>query len=80
MLKDKWKFDPFGGHIDESGNIYGRGAQDMKSVTIAQLEAIRRMKKKGIKLKRTVHISVLPGKIPSPSVLNLGTLFRKFRY
>lgn len=47
--------------MDKQGNIYGRGAQDMKSVSIQYLEAIRRLKRDGVVLKRTVHVSFLPG-------------------
>lgn len=34
VYPEQWSFDPFGAEIDENGNIYGRGAQDMKSVSI----------------------------------------------
>ncbi|KAG8332226.1 adenylate cyclase [Homalodisca vitripennis] len=57
---DKWTHDPFAAEKDDQGNIYGRGAQDMKSVGIQYLEAIRRLKKNGVKLKRTVHVSFVP--------------------
>ena len=46
--------------MDEVGNIYARGTQDMKSVGIQYLEAIRRLKLNGVKLKRTVHVSFVP--------------------
>lgn len=57
MVTDQWTKDPFGAEIDENGNIFGRGTQDMKCVGIMALEALRRMKKP---LKRTVHISFVP--------------------
>ena len=50
--------------MDENGNIYGRGAQDMKCVGIQYIEAIRRCIKDGRKFKRTVHLLYVPGKLP----------------
>jgi aminoacylase len=32
MTQEHWKHDPFGAVIDEKGDIYARGSQDMKSV------------------------------------------------
>lgn len=60
VFPEEWIYPPFEAHMDEKGNIYARGAQDMKSVSIQYLEAIRRLKLKGIRLRRTVHISFVP--------------------
>ena len=68
---DKWTHDPFAAHKDEQGRIYGRGAQDMKCVTIQYLEAIRRLKQNGSILKRTVHLTFMPGTRPSFNVLSI---------
>lgn len=46
--------------MDEKGNIYARGSQDMKCVGIQYLEAIRRLKKNGQRFPRTIHISFVP--------------------
>lgn len=46
--------------MDENGNIYARGSQDMKCVGIQYLEAVRRLKLNNKKLKRTLHISFVP--------------------
>lgn len=62
VYANQWKHDPFGAHKDQDGNIYGRGTQDMKCVTIQYLEAIKSLKAKGIKLKRTIHLTFMPGK------------------
>lgn len=51
--------------MDADGNIYARGAQDMKSVGIEYLEAIRKLKKDKVVLKRTIHITFVPGKAPN---------------
>lgn len=56
VFQEHWKYDPFGAYKDEEGNIYARGAQDMKCVGIQYVESIRRLKQKGVKLKRTVHV------------------------
>jgi aminoacylase len=37
----KWDDDPFSGKRLDNGNIYGRGAQDMKCVCVQYLEALR---------------------------------------
>ncbi|CAG4985660.1 unnamed protein product [Colias eurytheme] len=60
VFEDSWTFPPFSGHIDKDGKIYGRGSQDMKCVGIQYMEAIRKLKKAGISLKRTLHLSFVP--------------------
>lgn len=61
VFEDKWTYKPFSAHIDDKGDIYARGTQDMKSVGIQYLEAVRRMKlHEKITLKRTLHISFVP--------------------
>lgn len=40
------------------GKVFGRGSQDMKSVGISYLEAIRRIR--GQNFKRTIHLSFVP--------------------
>lgn len=59
-MQEKWTHKPFSADIDEKGNIYARGTQDMKSVGIQYLEAIKRMKRNGTVLKRTIHVSFVP--------------------
>ncbi|CAJ0601125.1 unnamed protein product [Cylicocyclus nassatus] len=56
-FKDQWKYDPYEAHKDENGDIYARGAQDMKCVGSQYFEAIRRHFKRGRKQwLRTIHI------------------------
>lgn len=50
---EKWNTEPFGAVITPPW-INGRGAFDMKSVTIAQLTAIRELARRGERPKRTV--------------------------
>jgi acetylornithine deacetylase/succinyl-diaminopimelate desuccinylase-like protein len=50
---DKWDFPPFGGVI-KPPYLYGRGAFDMKSVAIAQLEALLAVARSGKKPKRSI--------------------------
>ncbi|XP_015601139.1 aminoacylase-1 [Cephus cinctus] len=57
VVAEKWTYPPFSAHMDEKGNIYARGSQDMKCVGIQYLEAIRRLKLNGQHFKRTIHIS-----------------------
>uniref|UniRef100_A0A6B2L5A2 N-acyl-aliphatic-L-amino acid amidohydrolase n=1 Tax=Arcella intermedia TaxID=1963864 RepID=A0A6B2L5A2_9EUKA len=61
----KWTFDPWGGVRAPNGNIYGRGAQDMKCVLVQYLEAVGRLMRevKEGRLRpplRTIHLSFLP--------------------
>ncbi|KAI4503616.1 hypothetical protein M0802_001019 [Mischocyttarus mexicanus] len=60
VFEDKWTYPPFSAHMDEHGNIYARGSQDMKCVGIQYLEAVRRMKISNQRFKRTIHISFVP--------------------
>ncbi|CAH1395706.1 unnamed protein product [Nezara viridula] len=60
VFEEEWSYDPFGAEMDKEGNIYARGTQDMKCVSIAQLEALRRIKFSQVKLKRTVHMTLVP--------------------
>lgn len=64
-LKEKWTYDPFLAYKDEKGNIYARGAQDMKCVGIQYLETIRRYINEKLIFDRTIHISFTPGIINS---------------
>ncbi|BFZ08613.1 hypothetical protein BsWGS_11652 [Bradybaena similaris] len=56
VFEEHWKYPPFSAHKDEQGNIYARGAQDMKCVTSWYLEALRRLKTEGHTFLRTVHL------------------------
>lgn len=60
VYADKWKYDPFSA-FKEGGRIYGRGSQDMKCVTIQYLKAIQRLKERGVRTKRTIHLTFMPG-------------------
>ncbi|XP_018050254.1 PREDICTED: aminoacylase-1-like isoform X1 [Atta colombica] len=60
VFEDKWTYPPFSAHMDEQGDIYARGSQDMKCVAIQYLEAIRRLKLNGQRFQRTIHISFVP--------------------
>lgn len=53
-----WESDPFAAEMRSNGDIVARGAQDMKCVGMAYLEAIRKLRSKG--LKRTVHLVFTP--------------------
>lgn len=57
---DKWSHPPFSAHIDEHGRIFGRGTQDMKSVGIQYLEAVRRLKREEAVLARTLVLTFVP--------------------
>ncbi|XP_026496307.2 aminoacylase-1-like [Vanessa tameamea] len=59
VFEKSWTYPPFEARL-VNDVIYARGVQDMKSVGIQYIEAIRRLKNNGIKLKRTVHLSFVP--------------------
>lgn len=58
-----WNHPPFAAERDENGNISARGIQDMKSIGMNYLGAIRALKRQGInQLNRTVHVVYAPDK------------------
>ncbi len=57
---DFWESDPFGAEMRPNGDIVARGAQDMKCVGMAYLEAIRRLRADGLIFKRTIHLIFTP--------------------
>lgn len=60
-VNDKfWSHPPFAAEITDDGKIYARGSQDMKSVGMSYLAAIRKLKQRQIRLKRTMHLIYTP--------------------
>lgn len=62
VYENLWTHPPFGAEMDETGKIFARGTQDMKSVGMQYLAAIKVLKTNGTHLKRTIHIIFVPGK------------------
>ncbi|XP_071804989.1 aminoacylase-1-like [Asterias amurensis] len=60
VYPEHWKCDAFEAKKYENGDIYARGTQDMKSVGIQYIEAIRRLKAAGLQPLRTVHMTFMP--------------------
>lgn len=61
VFPEYWTHPPFAAEIDIDGNIYARGAQDMKCVGVQYVGAIRALKRDGVKqLKRTIHVMFVP--------------------
>uniref|UniRef100_K3X9N4 N-acyl-aliphatic-L-amino acid amidohydrolase n=1 Tax=Globisporangium ultimum (strain ATCC 200006 / CBS 805.95 / DAOM BR144) TaxID=431595 RepID=K3X9N4_GLOUD len=60
VLREHWEFDPFDAKVLDDGRIYGRGAQDMKSVSIQYVEAIFKLKRAGFTPKRNVYVLLVP--------------------
>lgn len=60
VFEDRWTHPPFGAEIDSEGRIFARGSQDTKQIGIQYLAAISALKRDGVRLKRTVHISFVP--------------------
>ena len=52
---DAWQFDPFSGSLAD-GNIYGRGASDMKGGIAAFIGAVARLLESGIFDKAKGHV------------------------
>lgn len=59
-IVEKWHSDPFEPREEPNGDIYARGAQDMKCVCLQHLEAVGRMKRSGVNLPRTIHLTFVP--------------------
>jgi putative selenium metabolism hydrolase len=59
--RENWDYDPLGAEIDEEGNIFGRGAVDIKGGLTSQLFAMKMLKdirtEKGIQLPGDVIFS-----------------------
>ncbi|CAA92445.1 N-acyl-aliphatic-L-amino acid amidohydrolase [Caenorhabditis elegans] len=56
-FREHWTHDPYSAFKDEDGNIFARGAQDMKCVGVQQMEALRNLFAQGIRQwKRTIHL------------------------
>ncbi|XP_050437592.1 aminoacylase-1-like isoform X2 [Adelges cooleyi] len=60
VYPDKWTYKPFSAHKDINGDIYARGAQDMKCIGIQYLEAIRKYRREKLVFNRTIHVSFVP--------------------
>lgn len=61
VFEEHWTHPPFAADIDKDGNIFARGAQDMKCVGVQYLAAIRALKRDGVQqLKRTIHVVFVP--------------------
>lgn len=60
VFEEFWTHKPFDADIDADGKIFARGAQDMKSVGMQYLGALRSLKNNKVLIKRTVHIVFVP--------------------
>lgn len=61
VYEEYWYHPPFGAEMEDNGNIYARGTQDMKCVGTWYLAAIRELKRTGVKrLKRNIHLTYVP--------------------
>ncbi len=66
VYAEYWTHKPFDADLEyDSKNditkIVARGAQDMKCVGMQYLSAIRRLKDRGVVLRRSVHLTFVPG-------------------
>ena len=60
VFEEHWTHSPFDADMDEEGRIFARGAQDMKSVGMQYLGALRYFKRKQMMFKRTIHVLFVP--------------------
>lgn len=60
VYEEFWTHKPFDAVLDQQGRIFARGAQDMKSVGMQYLGAIRHFKRKQITFRRTIHVMFVP--------------------
>ncbi|KAG3235733.1 hypothetical protein PI124_g19239 [Phytophthora idaei] len=59
-MAEHWQYDPFDAKVLEDWRIYGRGAQDMKSVCIQYVEAVHSLMSLGFKPKRNIYVLFVP--------------------
>lgn len=52
-----WIYDPFKGHIDKNGIMYGRGVHDDKNSLVSILEAVELLLQNGFQPSRTVLLA-----------------------
>jgi len=57
--RSQWKVDPFSAQV-QNGEIWGRGAMDMKGQAIAQILAFLRLKRQNVPLNRDVILLAHP--------------------
>ena len=55
-----WCVPPFAAEARNDAKIICRGTQDMKSVVVQYLEALRQLKESGWRPRRTIHVSLVP--------------------
>jgi len=60
VFEEFWTHKPFDADIDIDGKIFARGAQDMKSVGMQYLGAIRSLMMKQVTMRRTFHVVFVP--------------------
>ncbi|TPX37707.1 N-acyl-aliphatic-L-amino acid amidohydrolase [Synchytrium microbalum] len=60
VFPESWNYPPFAAEKTANGNIYARGAQDMKCVGSGYLEGIRVLKANGKQPLRTIHAVFVP--------------------
>jgi aminoacylase len=60
VYPEHWSCDPFEAAMKENGDIVARGTQDMKSVGMQYLEAIRLLKLSNYCPLRTIHVTFVP--------------------
>uniref|UniRef100_A0A1B0A2Y1 N-acyl-aliphatic-L-amino acid amidohydrolase n=1 Tax=Glossina pallidipes TaxID=7398 RepID=A0A1B0A2Y1_GLOPL len=60
VYPENWTHPPFAAEMDNQGRIYARGSQDMKSVGMQYLAALRALRKQGLHFKRTIHLTFVP--------------------
>lgn len=59
VTDDQWSFPAFEG-LRVGGKVYGRGAQDMKSVCVQYIIALQQMRRHGYMPVRTIRLCFVP--------------------
>ena len=80
VFEEFWTHKPFDADIDDDGKIFARGAQDMKSVGMQYLGAIRSLKKAKVSIRRTINVVFVPDEeIFGPDGMRAFVLSEAFR-
>jgi acetylornithine deacetylase len=68
-ITENWTHDPFAGEIEDN-KIFGRGACDMKGGIAAMIQAVRFIRKAGIRLNGDLIVEI----VPDEEATSMGTL------
>lgn len=79
VAEESWNYPAFDAAINEKGDIFARGTQDMKSVGMQHVEALGRLMLSGVKLRRTFYLLYVPDE-ETGGDLGMGQFIKSDRF